>query len=113
MPLTRIRGAEGEGEALGQAPQGIFADGVAREVRGEVPDPLVEQIDDQPLGRWILCPVILPRKGLGEDKGRAEVNRQMLIPFLARDGQSLVALEPRGIIDQQQRRERGRPPPDR
>lgn len=65
-------------------------------MRREIPNPLVEDIDDDA--------VLIFRKRLGhhlrEDKWRTQIWPDMRVPALSCRGIDFIALEPRGVVDQ-------------
>jgi hypothetical protein len=65
-------------------------------MRRQVQHALVEQIDDHAIlsGRQLLGEI------LRQLEGRPQIGLHMVVPALARRGQGFVALEDRGVVDQ-------------
>src|SRR5258707_4314157 len=87
---------QGERERLRQAPQRDLADRVRGEVRRQVPDPLIQQVDD--IGLEVAGQARGQR--LHEHDRRAQIGLEMGVPARAGRARNLVALEARGVVDQ-------------
>ena len=96
MAFTRMRGASAERRRLRERPEPRLAEGVGHEVRREVPDALVDQIDDTALRRTGQR----RREPLGEHEGRAQVDRHVALPARPVRALQVVIIEEGGVVDE-------------
>ena len=87
---------EGLGQKLGQALQADLGQRVGEEIRIEVVELLVEQVHDQ-AG---LAVGQLPRQGLRQQQGRAQVDGHVAVEIVGLGSGRAVELEQRGAVDQ-------------
>ena len=99
-PVDPDAGSERKRHGPGQRPQPGLGQGVGNEMRGQVPHPLVEDVDD------VAGPVGRQCRGhrLHQNEGSAQVGLDMAVPAFPARRCDAVMLEYRGVVDQNRHR---------